>query len=281
MNGSAWLVGALTLAIAGQADAAGRPPADAPKPRAVSDMDSALSQTSTIVEGTVTALHYDYNDRDGPWTTVMLSNVRAHAGSAPAQLQLRQFGGRTNRGTMVVASELPVFVQGKRYVVFLRNTSWNLSPVVGDFALRVERVNQAELLITADGEPVTGVGERGLTVGPVLFGPHELDGSPPKLLPLARAAALPPTVSPPRPTGGSGSATTVVAPAAAVVGLDRASFVTAVNLRARAIGVRVGGAFWDQPAGEFQWQGVATGEMSGAAARSAPSTFEPDRSGSR
>ena len=51
---------------------------------------------------------------------------------------------------------------------------------------------------------------------------------------------------------------------------------------ARTAGVAVGGTFWDQPAGQFQWQGVATDDNgSGKAARSAPTTFEPDRSRGR
>lgn len=271
------LAAACSLPMAGEAIAAGKPPADAPRARAVNDLKSALSQTAAIVEGTVTAVRYEFDPTSGPWTVFTLSDVRAHAGSAPAQLQLRQFGGRTKDGRMVVASELPVLVKGKRYVVFLRNTAWNLSPIVGDLALRLETVGGAEMLVTADGEPVTGVGAGGLDVGPALFGPHPLDGSAPQLVASARASlARAEAAAPPRAVDSGGSASSVASLTAGKTPLDRAAFLAAVGSGARAAGVAVAGTFYDQPAGGFKWTGVSTGNAA-AAARSGGGP-EPDTS---
>src|SRR5262245_23615736 len=104
-----------------------RPPPTAPKPLPVGDLRSAIDQTAAIVEGLVTDIQYDYSEEEGPWTRVMLSDVHAYFGSAPPQVEIRHFGGPLPNGRMLVAAELPVFVQGKRYIVFLRNTAWNVS----------------------------------------------------------------------------------------------------------------------------------------------------------
>jgi hypothetical protein len=48
--------------------------------------------------------------------------------------------------------------------------------------------------------------------------------------------------------------------------------------------VKIAGTFWDQPAGDFKWRGIATGRTPAAAAAAVPSSdagFEPDASGRR
>jgi hypothetical protein len=153
----------LATSTAAQADVVdGRPPATASKPSAVTDLRSAMAQTAVVLEGRVSDVRYEYNRRDGPWTSVILSDVRAHFGSAPEQVEIRQFGGPLPDGRTLVVAELPEFTAGERYVVFLRNTAWNLSPVVGDLAFRVEALGAGEALVTAEGLAVTGVSPRGV-----------------------------------------------------------------------------------------------------------------------
>ena len=122
----------------------------------------------------------DYSDEAGPWTRVFLSNVRVLFGDAPSTVEIRHFGGPLPSGRLMVAAELPVFVHGKEYIVFLRNGEWNVSPVVGDLALRVEPWGGGEVLVNSDGQAVTRVGAGGVEFGPTLFDGPERDGSAPK-----------------------------------------------------------------------------------------------------
>lgn len=210
-----------------------RPPASALKPQLSKDLRSTLAQTAAVVEGTVTDIQYLYTEKEGPWTRVTLSKVQAHYGDAPQVVEIRHFGGPLPSGHTLVAAELPFFVKGKQYIVFLRNTAWNLSPVVGDLALRTESVGGSEVLVDADGQIVTGIGAEGVAVGPVIFGSPDLNGAAPKLL----VQELPKLSSAP---------------------LDRLGFVKALGTLMADQGLRVAGNFYVLPAGEFKWRAQQT-----------------------
>ncbi len=199
------------------------------------DLPGAVSQTAAIVEGVVTDIQYDYSEQDGPWTHVILSRVRAIAGEAPSTIEIRQFGGPLPNGALMVAAELPVFFVGKEYIVFLRNTAWNVSPVVGDFALRVEKVDDVEVVVNSDGQPVTRLDVRGLEFGPALFQALDRDGTAPKAISdsLRRIASKP---------------------------LDRQLFATSLRSTLDAQALRVSGAFSGKPAGLFNWRGQRAGQ---------------------
>ena len=200
---------------------------------AVSDLESAISQTAAVVEGWVTDIKYDYSDEEGPWTRVTISDVHAHFGTAPASLELRQFGGPLPDGRMIVAAELPVFVVGKQYIVFLRNTAWNVSPVVGDLAYRVETVDRSEVLVNSDGLAVTSVDRQGVGIGPALFEGPDRAGTSSKAL----VSSLQGLESRP---------------------LDRQRFVAALGETLGARRLSVAGTFGDRPAGQFKWRGQQT-----------------------
>jgi hypothetical protein len=210
-------------------------PADAAAPRAVTDLASAVSQTAAVIEGTVSELHYEFSDEDGPWTRIVLGDVQHHLGSASGKLgklELRQFGGLLPNGRMMVAAELPIFVQGQRYLVFLRNTAWNLSPVVGSLALRVDAVGGTEVLVNTDGHPVVEVGPGGPGFGAALFEPIRYTGPAIVQKPGALAAL------PGKP-------------------LDRRAFLESLQVELDGQGLRAGGAFLEHPAGNFRWHGQA------------------------
>lgn len=219
------------------------------KPAAIVDLRSAIEQTAAVVEGTVTEIHNDYSDSDGPWTRVVLSDVTAHLGSAPAALEIRHFGGRLPSGRQVVAAELPVFMQGKRYIVFLRNTTWNVSPVVGDMALRVEKIGATEVLVNTDGMAVTGVNGMGPQFGEALFEGPKMDGSP--------SVALSQRM-----------------PAMARAPLDRAGFVQALRSQVASRNLVVAGRFNAEPGGAFKWRAIPTAPAADSA-RAEPGT--PDQ----
>ena len=218
-----------------------QPPPTARKPLQVTDLKSAVDQTAMILEGVVTDIQYDYSEEEGPWTRVILSDVQAHFGSAERRVEIRHFGGPLPNGRMLVAAELPVFMQGKRYIVFLRNTAWNVSPVVGALALRVETVDGTEVLVSSEGQALLAVSTEGITLGPTLFTNPDMDGTPPKAL----GENLPAFGKP----------------------LDRGSFMEALGVTLAAQGLTVGGTFYDRPAGEFKWRAQRTAPSVGSKAR--------------
>jgi hypothetical protein len=208
------------------------PPATATRPGPVVNLATAIAQTSAVVEGTVADIQHDYTDEDGPWTTVILKDVRAHFGESGPFVEIRQFGGPLPNGKTLVAAELPVFERGKHYVVFLRNTAWNVSPVVGDLAFSVESVGGTEVLVNSDGEPVTDVGAAGVRLGPAILEDKLRAGTQPRTL-------------------GSGLQ------ALQRRNLDRKTFLASLRT---TMGTRltVGGPFYDRPAGEFKWRALPT-----------------------
>jgi hypothetical protein len=177
----------------------------------------------------VADIRYDYSDEEGPWTTVLLTNVRAIAGDAPQTVEIRQFGGPLPKGGLMVAAELPVFVAGKEYVVFLRNTDWNMSPVVGDLALRVEKTDVGEVVVNSDGQPVINVDANGFDFGPILYEPFDRDGSAPKVIDSAlRSLAKAP--------------------------LDRYQVTESLRSTLAAQALQVSGRFSAKPTLAFNWQ---------------------------
>jgi hypothetical protein len=209
-------------------------PLEATTPGPVDDLQRAVEQTAAVIEGLVFDIQYDYSEEAGPWTRVFLSNVRVLFGDAPSTVEIRHFGGPLPSGRLMVAAELPVFVRGKEYIVFLRNGEWNVSPVVGDLALRVEPWGGAEVLVNSDGQAVTRVGGGGVEVGPTLFDGPQRDGSAPQTL----VNVLPSFESKP---------------------IARLEFVKSLQDSLAAGGLTVAGKFTDRPAGAFRWRGQRTG----------------------
>jgi hypothetical protein len=245
------------------------PPPTAPKPLPVKDLQSAVSQTAVVAEGRVSKIEYEYTEEEGPWTVVTLSDVQTHLGAAPSVLEIRHFGGLLPDGRMVVAAELPVFVKGKRYIVFLRNTAWNVSPIVDELALRVETVDNREVLVNSDGQPVTEVSPAGIEVGPRLFERPAWDGTPPKALSEMPGTMQPQMdVIPPRAVGVGPDATTakLLREGSSVLArklLDRQNFVAELEATLASKGLSVAGTFYDLPAGEFRWRDQRTNRSDG------------------
>lgn len=238
-----------------QAQIAREPILSAPTgPAPVDDLQSAATQTAAIVDGIVTDIQYDYSEEEGPWTTVILSKVRPISGEAPETIAIRHFGGPLPNGGLMVAAELPVFVRDKEYIVFVRNTTWNVGPVVGDLAFRVDTVDNTEVLVNSDGQPVLQIGADGFELGAAVFEGPQRDGSAPKPIEGSLKALEP------RP-------------------LDRDSFIKSLlsNLSAQAL--RIEGTFSEKPAGGFNWRGQQAAPSPGAIVeKSDDRTVEADAS---
>jgi hypothetical protein len=128
-------------------------------------LEELAPQINSIVQGDVEDISFDNQECEGPRTIVHLNNVTTLAGSSvPSSMVLRTFGGLASDGTYVRTSESPRYVLGARYVLFLRNTDWRFSPVIGDLAFRREVIASKEVLVNTDGHAVTGVTENGIVV---------------------------------------------------------------------------------------------------------------------
>jgi hypothetical protein len=74
---------------------------------------------------------------------------------------LNLFGGYLPNGREISASTVPQFADGQRALVFLRNTTWSLSPVVGLLAFDIRSESGADLVYHSDNA-VVGISESGI-----------------------------------------------------------------------------------------------------------------------
>lgn len=124
-----------------------------------------LSQTAAIIEGDVSDVQFTYDDCAGPRTNYTLTGVRTLAGSeVPPQVTLSLFGGPLPNGSWIKTSELPRLALDSHYIAFVRNTDWTFSPIVGDVILRQEDIAGRQVLVSPEGQLVSGWGEQGVTL---------------------------------------------------------------------------------------------------------------------
>jgi hypothetical protein len=136
---------------------------DLNEPRPFTTMESLLPQLHSIIEANVASIDYDYLDCQGPRTVVRLENIKTLLGGrTESTLTLRTFGGYLPNGHYVYASEMPHYVLGAHYILFLRNNDWKFSPVIGDLAFRTETIAGKTVLLDSDGAAVSGVSEVGI-----------------------------------------------------------------------------------------------------------------------
>lgn len=145
----------------------------APPPSPAHTLEQVLRQTAAVVEGHVEDVSYHYDEVEGPRTVATLSRLVVHLGAlgavTPPAVEIRSFGGPLPDGREVFATHVPALLPGKRYLVFLRNTEWTLSPVVFDHAFRVESVASVPVLVDVHGRLVMDVRAGGPVPGPSLF----------------------------------------------------------------------------------------------------------------
>jgi hypothetical protein len=228
------------------AEAALRPP------RTVDSLLALFDQTASVVEGEVVDVRSEYSPRTGPWTVVTLGHVRAHLGEAPREVRLKQAGGLLPDGRRRVVSHVPRFVRGARYVVFLRNTGWSLSPVLDENAFRVEAVDGREVLVDAEGALVSGLGSSGVRRTAPLFEPVDLDGARPALRTGANVRA-------------------------AAEALGREAFLSLLQNHLRARGLGVAGTFRDEPVATASSLSVPVVPAAGVAPAPGIAPSQPER----
>lgn len=139
-------------------------------PAPIDSSQQMLAQTATIFRGVLKEVHFTYDDCAGPRTNYVFSDSTTLIGTqVQPQVTIRVFGGPTPYGTWAEISEHPQLALDSEYVVFLRNTDWTYSPIVGNLVFRREMLAGREVLVDPTGHAVTGWGESGplLSAGPV------------------------------------------------------------------------------------------------------------------
>jgi hypothetical protein len=153
----------------------------------------ALAGTAAIVEGTVTANTNTFDKNAGPRRVATLSDVTVDFGRFDDKtLSLATLGGPINDTQGLFIPELPILTDDTRYIVFLTNATWFFSPVVENYAFRLETdANGNEVLITPSGYLVVGLTPDGLQLSdnPVVETQVDL-GKPTAKLPLLDGAVL-------------------------------------------------------------------------------------------
>lgn len=153
---------ALTSMVMGVGTAA----ADSEK--AVNGPRDALDEVASIIQGRVARISYTYDPQAGPRTLAHFEKVVVHAGTSPgSSLTLATMGGPLPNGTALYIPELPDFEAGRTYVVFLTAAEWFYSPVVAQYAFRVEPADGVDRVVTLTGNPVTSFGLDAVRVNPV------------------------------------------------------------------------------------------------------------------
>jgi hypothetical protein len=142
---------------------------------------TVVDQTAAIIEGVVTAVENSYNEQEGPRTLVTFSELRLLWGDLRSTtVTLKLFGGTVpGRRGRVDEVHTPSFVRNKRYLVFLSNRDWRLSPVTARQSFIIERVQGKDIVVTTDGFAVFGIDDIGGPIRkfPVHRIPNEIDES--------------------------------------------------------------------------------------------------------
>jgi hypothetical protein len=139
-------------------------------PASLDDSGQMLGQTAAIFRGSLKSVQFTYEGCAGPRTNYVFSDSSSLVGErVQSTVTVRVLGGPTPGGKWVGVSELPKLALDSQYVVFLRNTDWTFSPIVGNLVFRVEKIAGKEVLVHPSGRAVTGWGEDGpvLSVGSV------------------------------------------------------------------------------------------------------------------
>jgi hypothetical protein len=82
-----------------------------------------------------------------------------------SQLEFLLPEGIAPDGTEELWVETPKFVAGQRYLLFIREGTWHLTPVVGSGAFRITSVAGREILVDNDGRAVLSLSEKSFQRG--------------------------------------------------------------------------------------------------------------------
>lgn len=155
-----------------------------PRPT-LATLEGIIGQTGAVIEATVAESVNDYSEENGPWTTYALSDVVVHLGTFPKGMLIRQVGGTYPDGKRLGCSAVVPLAEGERYLLFLRNGNWTLSPVLAQLVLRITQVGQREVIALPHGSVAVGFNSSGIVESEVVLERKEGNGEADRLAPAA------------------------------------------------------------------------------------------------
>ncbi len=147
------------------------PSCQLPPPRAAGQggLCSLMQESAALLEGTVSDLDETFDEQEGPREVVTLEDEVVHLGSTGLPLgtpiRLRILRGtvptivdpETDEPARLEVSHTPVFHEGERYLIPLRGTHWNDSPVVYPYYYRIVDLAGKTVVVDDDGYPLTRI----------------------------------------------------------------------------------------------------------------------------
>lgn len=131
-------------------------------PTTIDGSRQMLAQTAAIITGRLKEVRFSFDNCSGPRTNYVFSDATTLLGApVGSEVTLSIFGGPTPWGTWIRSSESPHLALDAQYVVFMRNTDWTYSPIVGSLIFRRETVGGREALINPAGRALIGWSEDG------------------------------------------------------------------------------------------------------------------------
>jgi hypothetical protein len=105
-------------------------PEPAQAQRSAQRLEDLLTRTAAVLDGVVESMGHTYSDEDGPFIVYRLSNVRVLLGTAAPDVPVVSFGGPVPDGGEIHVSDAGIELQvGERYLLFLTNAPWAITPV--------------------------------------------------------------------------------------------------------------------------------------------------------
>ena len=143
--------------------AAAAPAALADSAKRIRTTEDALADAATVIEGRVVDVSFTYDPVEGPRTVTTFADVQTHLGEVVgSQVRIATLGGPLPGRRILVIPELPEFRRDSIYIVVLTASDWFYSPVVANYAFRVERLGGREVLVTQTGHPIVGITRSGI-----------------------------------------------------------------------------------------------------------------------
>jgi len=148
--------------------------ADSAKP--IRTTEDALADAAAVFEGRVVDVSFTYDAVEGPRTVTTFADVQTHLGEVVgSQVRIATLGGPLPDRRILAIPELPEFRRGSTYVVLLTASDWFYSPVVTNYAFRVERLAGREVLVTPTGHPIVGVTRSGIETAALSVDPPRVN----------------------------------------------------------------------------------------------------------
>ncbi len=133
------------------------------------DFSDLVARAEQVVIGTVTKIVQDTDNNGAPRTLVTFEDLSILKGSVGSSLTLDFYGGRDGEHVTAI-SDMPIFHEGERAVLFVADNGKAICPLVGvwqgRFRVRFDARRGTEVVDSNDGRAVVGRQKRALVLAP-------------------------------------------------------------------------------------------------------------------